>query len=167
MPSACGGPAKTTPKKSGSSTKAKKTGGGHVAKNAQATKTGKQPANNAKKPAPKKKDPKPKRMSALDAAAQVLKQAGAPMNSKALITAMAERGLWTSPAGKTPHATLYAAILREINTKGREGPASRRLNAGSSRTPADLPHLTIPPPTPRSLPGRCFGSCGMMVPDLS
>ena len=59
-------------------------------------------------------------MSALDAAAKVLKQAGEPMNCKALITAMAEQGLWTSPAGKTPHATLYAAILREINTKGSE-----------------------------------------------
>ncbi len=29
-------------------------------------------------------------------------------------------GLWTSPNGKTPHATLYSAILREINTKGAE-----------------------------------------------
>ncbi|NUQ48226.1 MAG: hypothetical protein HUU22_19600, partial [Phycisphaerae bacterium] len=31
-----------------------------------------------------------------------------------------EQGLWTSPAGKTPHATLYAAILREIGDKGGE-----------------------------------------------
>jgi hypothetical protein len=30
---------------------------------------------------------------------------------------MAEKGYWTSPAGKTPAATLYAAILREIHTK--------------------------------------------------
>jgi len=35
-----------------------------------------------------------------------------------MIAAMAEQGLWTSPAGKTPHATLYAAILREIGAKG-------------------------------------------------
>ena len=35
-----------------------------------------------------------------------------------LIEAMAERGLWSSPNGKTPAATLYAAILREISTKG-------------------------------------------------
>jgi hypothetical protein len=26
--------------------------------------------------------------------------------------------LWTSPGGKTPHATLYSAILREIQVKG-------------------------------------------------
>ena len=42
------------------------------------------------------------------------------MNAKQLIEAMAEKGYWTSPAGKTPHATLYAAILREINAKGKD-----------------------------------------------
>jgi len=63
---------------------------------------------------------KPKRVSALDAAAEVLKKAGQPMRSQAMIAAMAEQGLWTSPAGKTPHATLYAAILREIGAKGGE-----------------------------------------------
>jgi hypothetical protein len=30
---------------------------------------------------------------------------------------MAAQGSWSSPAGKTPAATLYAAILREIRTK--------------------------------------------------
>ena len=63
-------------------------------------------------------DGKPKRMGALDAAATVLRKGGKPMHCKALITAMAEQGLWTSPAGKTPHATLYAAMLREIGKKG-------------------------------------------------
>ena len=33
---------------------------------------------------------------------------------------MADKNLWTSPGGKTPHATLYSAILREIQTKGSE-----------------------------------------------
>jgi len=61
---------------------------------------------------------KARRTSALDAAAEVLKQAGKAMNCKSLIAAMAEQGLWKSPAGKTPHATLYSAILREISTKG-------------------------------------------------
>ena len=28
-------------------------------------------------------------------------------------------GLW-SPGGKTPHATLYAAIIREIAKKGKD-----------------------------------------------
>lgn len=33
---------------------------------------------------------------------------------------MFRQGLWTSPGGKTPHATLYSAILREITAKGDE-----------------------------------------------
>jgi hypothetical protein len=33
---------------------------------------------------------------------------------------MSAKGYWTSPGGQTPHATLYAAILREINVKGPE-----------------------------------------------
>ena len=72
-------------------------------------------------PEPKPKKPateKPKRTSALDAAAQVLQASGQAMRAQELIAAMAEQGLWTSPNGKTPHATLYAAILREINDKG-------------------------------------------------
>jgi hypothetical protein len=36
-----------------------------------------------------------------------------------MIEAMAEKSYWTSPGGKTPHATLYSAILREINKKGK------------------------------------------------
>ncbi len=67
---------------------------------------------------PAQAEQKPKRVSALDAAAQVLAKAGKPMGAQELIAAMAEQGLWKSPAGKTPHATLYAAILREIGKKG-------------------------------------------------
>lgn len=63
-------------------------------------------------------EPKPKRISALDAAAQVLQAEARPMHCKELIETMAAQGLWTSPNGKTPEATLYAAILREINVKG-------------------------------------------------
>jgi hypothetical protein len=58
------------------------------------------------------------RMSALDAAARVLAEAGAPLSTRAMIEVMAARGYWSSPHGKTPQATLYAAILREIQTKG-------------------------------------------------
>ena len=61
---------------------------------------------------------KPKRVSALDAAAQVLKSAGKPMRAQELITVMAEQNLWKSPGGKTPHATLYAAMTREERDKG-------------------------------------------------
>lgn len=63
---------------------------------------------------------KAKRMSAIDAAAKVLSDAGTAMNCQELIAAMAEKKLWNSPGGKTPHATLYSAILREIATKGKD-----------------------------------------------
>lgn len=58
--------------------------------------------------------------SAIDAAAKVLTETGRPMNTKEMITAMAEKGYWTSPGGKTPAATLYSAILREITTQRGE-----------------------------------------------
>lgn len=63
---------------------------------------------------------KPKKFSALDAAARVLVETGGSMNAKELIEAMATKGYWKSPGGRTPHATLFAAILREMNTKGKE-----------------------------------------------
>ena len=62
--------------------------------------------------------PKPKRVSALDAAAQVLAASEVPMRAKEMIAAMEAKKLWTSPGGKTPEATLYAAIIREIAAKG-------------------------------------------------
>src|SRR5438445_3968480 len=65
-----------------------------------------------------KGEAKPKKLSAIDAAAKVLAEAGEPMNCQDLIEAMAEKGYWTSPGGKTPAATLYSAILREATTKG-------------------------------------------------
>lgn len=56
-------------------------------------------------------------LSALAAAAKVLAETGQAMTCKQLITAMAAGGHWTSPAGKTPEATLYAALAREIKLK--------------------------------------------------
>jgi hypothetical protein len=58
------------------------------------------------------------KLSALDAAAKVLQESGQPMNCQEMIQAMAAKGYWTSPAGKTPAATLYSAIAREIKIKG-------------------------------------------------
>lgn len=76
-------------------------------------------AADAKLAAKKRKGAEAQKLSALDAAAQVLKSGGA-MNAKELIDAMSANGLWTSPSGKTPHATLYSAILRELTAKGDE-----------------------------------------------
>jgi hypothetical protein len=66
------------------------------------------------------KEPKDKKLSAIDAAAQVLAAGKEPMTSKEMIEAMAAKSLWSSPGGKTPHATLYSAIIREIALKGKE-----------------------------------------------
>jgi hypothetical protein len=63
-------------------------------------------------------EPKDKKVSALDAAAKALQEAGTAMTTQEMIDAMASKGYWSSPAGKTPAATLYSAILREITTKG-------------------------------------------------
>jgi HB1, ASXL, restriction endonuclease HTH domain len=63
---------------------------------------------------------KARKTSALDAAAKVLGEAKKAMNTKDMIEAMAKKGYWTTPKGQTPHATLYAAISKEINTKGKE-----------------------------------------------
>ena len=60
------------------------------------------------------------KLSAIDAAAKVLAETGEPLNAKQMIEAMSTKGYWTSPGGKTPHATLYSAILREITVKGNE-----------------------------------------------
>ena len=57
------------------------------------------------------------KMSALDAVAKVLAEAGRPMSCPELIEAMATQGLWTSPGGKTPAATIYASMTKEIVTK--------------------------------------------------
>jgi hypothetical protein len=94
------------------------------AKAPKATKSAKAP-----KAAPAKKskakpaangEAKAKKLSAIDAAAQVLASTKGAMNCKEMIEALAAKGLWTSPGGKTPHATLYSAILREINEKGKD-----------------------------------------------
>ncbi len=39
------------------------------------------------------------------------------MNAKEMVETAEAKGYWKSPGGKTPHATLYSAIIREIATK--------------------------------------------------
>jgi HB1/ASXL restriction endonuclease-like protein with HTH domain len=82
------------------------------------------------KPAPTPATPTPHRYSALDAAVLVLRETGQPMSCPELIEQMAAKGYWTSPQGKTPSSTLYAAIGREIKLKGA---ASRFVQTGPGR----------------------------------
>jgi len=71
--------------------------------------------------APKAKREAKKRdgLSGLDAAAKVLALAGKPMNTKQMVEKMLADGLWKT-GGKTPAATIYAAILREVRAKGKD-----------------------------------------------
>ncbi len=92
------------------------------AKTPKATKAAK-PASAKKakaKPVTKNGEAKSKKLSAIDAAAKLLGGTNKSMNCKELIEAMASKGLWTSPGGKTPAATLYSALLREISAKGKD-----------------------------------------------
>jgi hypothetical protein len=72
----------------------------------------------AKSPTPAEQTPTAKKLSALDAAVKVLGETGQAMSCQELIAAMAARGYWTSPNGKTPSGTLYSALLRELRAKG-------------------------------------------------
>ena len=86
-----------------------------------AKKAAKEPKAAAKRdtrePGGKGGGPSGKRLSGLDAAAKVLADAGEPLNTKDMVERMLAKGLWTT-SGKTPAATIYAAIIREIATKG-------------------------------------------------
>ncbi|MBS0197692.1 MAG: winged helix-turn-helix domain-containing protein [Planctomycetes bacterium] len=89
--------------------------GGKRATTAKPPKPAKEPKA-AKVKAPK--PPKAKRVSCLDAAAMVIAESKVPMRATEMIAAMQAKHLWSSPEGKTPEATLYAAIIREIAAKG-------------------------------------------------
>ena len=58
------------------------------------------------------------KLSALDAAAKVLGETGQSMSCAELIAAMAAKGYWSSPKYKTPASALYAAVQRELQSRG-------------------------------------------------
>jgi hypothetical protein len=70
-----------------------------------------------------------KRMSCIDAALKVLAESPEPMNTQEMIAAMEAKGYWSSPGGKTPHATLYSVILRDLS----KGDASRFVKTERGR----------------------------------
>ncbi len=82
-------------------------------------------APKARTSSPKTKDrkadaPRKKRegLSGLDAAAQVLGRAKEPLDAKTIAERAIAAGWKTN--GATPHATLYAAMIREIKAKGKD-----------------------------------------------
>lgn len=56
-------------------------------------------------------------MSGLQAAAKVLSEAGTPLNAKEILERVKAQGLWKT-SGRTPQATLYSGMIREIARKG-------------------------------------------------
>jgi hypothetical protein len=79
--------------------------------------TPKPPKPRAKQPTAKS-DPKANRVSGLDLAAKVLGESKEPLNAKTIAEQAIAAG-WNTD-GKTPHATLYAAMIREISAKGKD-----------------------------------------------
>ncbi len=114
----------------------------------------------AAKKKPAKAEASEKKMSALDAAAKVLSEKGVAMTCRELIGVMAAKGYWSSPNGKTPDATLAAAIQREIATKGKDSrfvkTAPGRFAApGTARNTApDVPVPTPPKPKKSKKAGK-------------
>jgi len=89
----------------------------------EAEERGEKPAKAPVKASAKTKVAKPKkeqRMSGLDAAAKVLAESKEPLTAQDIVKAMEDKGYWKSPGGKTPHATIHSAIVREITEKGKE-----------------------------------------------
>jgi HB1, ASXL, restriction endonuclease HTH domain len=77
-----------------------------------------QPAKQKKARAPRAKEGAEEGgLSGLDAAARVLEEAGEPLSCKAIVERAFAKGYWRSD-GKTPAATIYAAVLREVQKKG-------------------------------------------------
>ena len=92
------------------------------------------PKKARKKPAAEAKDANAsdspeKKLSCVTAAIKVLTESTEPLNAKEIIDAMVAKGYWTSPGGKTPHATLYSAILRDL----AKGDASRFVKSERGR----------------------------------
>jgi len=90
------------------------------------------PAAPAPAPEPPKAPTTPKegKMSALDAAEKVLGEEAKPLTAKELVDIMAAKGYWSSPGGKTPHATLNSAIMRKIKDKGDDSRFAKHPEGG-------------------------------------
>ena len=89
-------------------------------------------AGTAKKGKAKTKPAKAKTTATADAAARkqtpgteakrgkAKRAKGEKMTTRAMVEVAEAKGYWKSPGGKTPHATVYSAIIREIVTKGKD-----------------------------------------------
>ncbi len=65
----------------------------------------------------------------LDAAVRVLGESKQPMRCQEMIDVILKKSFWTTK-GKTPAATLSAAIGREIRSKGKKDARFRKVERG-------------------------------------
>ncbi len=103
-------------------------------------KVGAKPTHDAKptgKRATREPGATPHRTSGLAAAVTVLAEAGKPMNTADMVKRMLESGLWKTD-GKTPAATIYAAIIREIAAKGDKSRFRKTDRGHFELTPAGI-----------------------------
>lgn len=110
---------KTTTKKSATRTRTGATRGRKAKDGATAPAAEKKATVGKRRPTVAKTEAKPRGPSLLEAACEVLKRVDEPVGAKDLITRIIDEGLWTTQ-GKTPEATLYSAMIREIAGKGAE-----------------------------------------------
>jgi hypothetical protein len=89
-------------------------------KKAMASKRANPAAKTKKTPTAETKPLATGKLSQIAAAERVLAEAKEPMTCKAMVEAMSAKGYWSSPGGKTPEATLYASLLRQIRDKGAD-----------------------------------------------
>jgi hypothetical protein len=111
-------PKKATPKKAPAKKPARANTTATVAKGKPKASTKAKPAKNATRAKNAATSDKPKRVSGLDLAAKVLAEARRPLPAKDITELVLAAGWKTN--GKTPHATLYAAMIREIAKKGKD-----------------------------------------------
>lgn len=96
------------------------TEGQTAAREGQSAAKGTKPAGEAKAAAPKQAaPPTARRLSLLDHAVEELARSDEPLGAKDLVTRIIDSGRWTTE-GKTPQATLYSAMIREIKAKGSQ-----------------------------------------------
>jgi HB1, ASXL, restriction endonuclease HTH domain len=106
--------------------------GAKPAKGATKKATGAKGRNTGQTGAKAAKPAKPKRISGLTAAFMVLVDAGGELGVKQIVETAAEKGWWKSDAA-TPAATVYAAMIREIATKGSKSRFKRGSKRGTFR----------------------------------
>ncbi|MBK9713365.1 MAG: restriction endonuclease [Kouleothrix sp.] len=89
-------------------------------------------------------------MNSLDAAYQILADAGAPLHSAEIARRMLDQGLWKS-AGKTPGATVDARIAVDIKANGA-GSRFQRVGRSTFTTNGNGIPPSVPPPNDTAVP---------------